>query len=172
MRINNKRVTVLVNTVYTLLLIGLLGSLLLLFIPIGTLTSILHPYTLILIFIVLIWLFKKMGPHQMEYSSDGEVFNIKTQDPYWVKYFPRSQKIVDFPKRKLIDYSITGPLFHRKLNMYISSKRAANGVAKVSFNITFLSRREINDMKRSLKRNVKRNREEMDKTRTEKKNEA
>lgn len=148
-----------VNAVYTLLFLGLFGSLLLLVIPIGPFTDLVPSYVLILIFLFLIWLFHKMGPHQFEYSSDGEVFNIKTQDPYWVKYFPRSQKIVDFPKRKLMNYKMSGPFFHRKLNMYISSKRAPNGVAKLSFNITYLSSREISDLKRSLNRNIKRNKQ-------------
>ena len=95
----------------------------------------------------------------MEYSSDGEVLNIKTEDAFWVKYFPKSKLVMDFPKSKLVNYKIRKGIFSKKLELYVTSKRAQNGVSKLSFNITYLNQNEINDLNRSLKKILKKNEE-------------
>lgn len=159
MKINNKRVNSVVETFYTLLFLGLFFSMVLVFIPISNVVKIVSPYVLILIFGLLILLLYKMGPHSFDYNSDGETLNIKTQDPFWVKHFPKNRKMTDFPKAKVIKYQIHRGLLNKTLHIYISSKRSQNGVSKISYNIGYLNRSEINDIKTSLNRMIKRNQE-------------
>lgn len=159
MRINNKRINVYIEALYTLLFIGLIFSVLLIFIPIPTVTRIVEPVYLVALFLVLIYLFYKIGHQHVEYSSDGEVLNIKTQDAFWVKYFPKTRSIVDFPKSKLSSFNVKNSLFHKQLDLYVTSKRSQSGFIKLSFNITYLSKNEVSDLKRSLTKIVKRNKE-------------
>ncbi|MFV0304343.1 MAG: hypothetical protein ACK5IC_02525 [Moheibacter sp.] len=157
MRINNKRVNVYIESIYTILFIGLVCSILLIFIPIPTITKYISPYILCAIFLFLIISLYKFGHQHVEYSSDGEVLNIKTGDSFWVKYFPKSRVVVDFPKHKLINYKIYNRILYKKLELYITSKRNQSGIAKLSFNITYLSQSEITDLKRSLSKIIKKN---------------
>ena len=157
MRINNKRINIYIETIYILLILGLFFSILLIFIPISVITRIIPPYSIVLIFFTSIVFLNKMGHQHIEYSSDGEVLNIKTQDAFWAKYFPSTRVFVDFPKHKLVNFKISKSLFQRKLELYITSKRSQNGIAKLSFNITYLNKTEINDLKRSLNKILKKN---------------
>lgn len=159
MRINNKRVGVYIETLYTLLFIGLLCSFLLILIPVSKIVEIISPYYLVLIFLGLIVLAYRYGHQLFDYNSDGEVLNIKTQDAFWAKHFPQTRKLTDFPKNKLRDFKIKKGLFNRKLDLFVSSKRSKKGYVKLTFNITFLSRSEVADLRLSLSRMVKRNRE-------------
>lgn len=159
MRINNKRVIVYIEALYTLLLIGLAFSIVLIAVPISFIMKFVSPYVLTGVFLLAIYLLYKLGNQHIEYSSDGEVLNIKTQDAFWAKYFPKSKVIVDFPKTKLISFKIKNSFFKKKLELYITSKRSQSGYTKLSFNITFLNKSEISDLKRSLNKIVKRNKE-------------
>lgn len=157
MRINNKRINVYIETLYTLLLLFLVCSVLLIFVPIPTITKIASPYVLVLISLGLIYVLHKFGHQHIEYSSDGEVLNIKTEDPFWTRYFPQSKVVVDFPKQKLVNFKVKKHLFGKKLELFITSKRNQTGIAKLSFNITYLSHSEISDLKRSLSKIIKKN---------------
>ncbi len=159
MRINNKRINVYIEAFYTLLFIGLIFSVLLIFVPIPAIIRRVEPYILIGFFCVFIYLFYKIGHQNVEYNSDGELLNIKTQDAFWVKYFPQTRRIVDFPKSKLISFKIKNGFFQKKLDLYVTSKRTQSGYMKLRFNITYLSKSEISDLKRSLNKIVKRNSE-------------
>ena len=159
MRINNKRVNVYIDVIYTLMLIGLFFSILLIFIPIPLIVKKVPAYLLVLGFLWAIYGFHKLGHQNVEYSSDGEVINIKTQDPFWVKYFPQSKLVMDFPKTKLVNYKIRRDLFTKKLDLYVTSKRAQNGLTRLTSNITYLSKGEVNDLNRSLKKITKKNEE-------------
>lgn len=157
MRINNKRIKIYIETLYILLLLGLFFSILLTFIPISIITKFVSPYILVIGFTSAIIFIYKLGHQHMEYSSDGEVLNIKTQDAFWVKYNPNSKTIVDFPKSKLVNFKIKQGILQRKLELYVTSRRSQNGIVKLSFNITYLNNSEINDLKRSLNKILKKN---------------
>lgn len=159
MRINNKRIDIYIETIYTLLFIGLIFSIVLIFIPIPTVTRVVQPYILIIGFIALIYAFYKHGHQHVEYSSDGEVLNLKTQDSFWIKYFPRNRVMVDFPKNKLLSFNVKNGLFKRKLELYVTSRRSQSGFTKLTFNITYLSKNEVADLNRSLQKIVKKNKE-------------
>lgn len=159
MRINNKRVNVFVGAFYSMFLLGLFFSILLLIIPISPIVNRISPYLLILIFGLLIYLFYKSGHQNIEYNSDGEVLNIRTQDPFWVQYFPRERTLTDFPKKKLSGFKIRKSLFSRRLILYLKSNRNSNGYVRLSFPITYLNKSEISDLKKSLNRIIAKNKE-------------
>ena len=156
MRINNKRIIPLIHLIYSLLFIGFFVSVLLIFIPISFITAVVSPYVLTGLFIISIYLFYKFGHQHFEYSSDGETLNIKTQDIFWSKYFEKTIRIVDFPKSKLVNYKIEQGI-KTILELYVTSKRTSNGIAKLKFNISYLNNNEINDLKRSLSKIIKTN---------------
>ncbi len=159
MRINNKRIDVYIEAIYTLLFIGLIFSIVLIFIPIPTVTRFVKPYILVIGFGALIYCFYKYGHQHVEYSSDGEVLNLKTQDSFWIKYFPQTRVMVDFPKNKLLSFNVKNGFLKRKLELYVTSRRSQSGFTKLSFNITYLSKSEVTDLKRSLNKIIKKNKE-------------
>lgn len=161
MRINNKRINVYIDVLNTLLLIGFFFSILHIFMPIHFISKVISPIALSGSFILAIYIVYRLGPQHIEYNSDGEVLNIKTQDAFWAKYFPKMRQLVDFPKRKLVSFKIKRCLFLKHLELTINSKRSQSGISKLRFNITFLSHSEISDLKRSLNKIVKRNKEEV-----------
>lgn len=166
MRINNKRVIPFVNIVYTFLFLGILCGILLILIPIPALVILagpelkpLFPYLIVIIFAVMIVIFKKTGPQQFEYSSDGETITIKTRDPFWFKYFPQNQRMVDFPKRKLTGFRIGNKIFGKNLELFLKSNRNQGATSRVILNIRYLNKKEVSDLKRSLNRIIQKNKE-------------
>lgn len=160
MRINNqKRIKFYIDLVYSLLFIGLLCSFMLVLVPIHKIVNQISPFVLVGIFLTLIIAVYSFGHQQFDYNSDGEVLNLGTQDVFWVKYFPQKRSLVDFPKRKLKDFNISNKIFRKDLELFVESKRSKKGYVKLTFNITFLSQSEINDLKLSLSRTIKKNQE-------------
>lgn len=88
------------------------------------------------------------GLPQFLYDSDGEVLNFTAQEPnlgFMGKSFVRH---FEFPKRKLHNYKILRYPLKRKLVVYISSKK--DNVKKQSMSISYLSSRQVRDLRRSL----------------------
>lgn len=159
MRINNKRITPFIDALYALLFLSLVVAIFLMIIPIGIITSIISPYFLIAIVIAFIFILYSFGHQHVEYDSDGEVINIRTKDVFWSKYFQKEKVVMDFPKNKLVSYRVKNSVFTKTLEMIVTSKRTSHGITKLKFNITFLSKSETNDLKRSLNKIIKQNKE-------------
>lgn len=159
MRINNKRIIPVIDAIYALLFLALLAATFLIIIPIGIITTIISPYYLIGIVVITIFILYLLGHQHIEYDSDGEVINIRTKDIFWSKYFPKGKVIMDFPKNKLVSYRVRNSVFTKTLEMIVTSKRTSHGITKLKFNITFLSKSETNDLKRSLNKIIKQNKE-------------
>ncbi|AEV34317.1 hypothetical protein Oweho_3366 [Owenweeksia hongkongensis DSM 17368] len=97
------------------------------------------------------------GKPQFIYDSDGEVLNFTASEPnlkFLGKYFVTH---TEFPKRKLASYKIRSYPFRRKLTVYINSKDGSPKKQKIS--ISYLRRREVRDLKRSLDRVLVTNRQ-------------
>lgn len=159
MRINNKRIGIYIETLYKFLFLGVFCSVLLIFIPIQKIVYLVSPWVLLSVFVGMIILLYKFGHQIFIYNSDGEVLNIKTEDPFWAKLFHQAKTLTDFPKSKLKDYEIKRGFFSRKLILYIKSKRSKKGYVKLYFNISYLNQSEISNLKLSLNRLVKKNNE-------------
>lgn len=87
-----------------------------------------------------------LGKPYFEYDSDGEVLIFKSRYFLIENFFPRLTKTAEFPKRKLIDYKISG-FIRRTVTIKIKSK---SGVMVRSFNITFLSKAKKRHLRKSL----------------------
>src|SRR5690606_31586856 len=136
MRINNKRIIPWIEALYGLLILALVSSIVLTFIPIGIIVSIVSPYLLVAIIIVIFFILYKIGPQHLEYDSDGEVIHIKTEDVFWSKYFPKKRTIIDFPKNKLVSFKVRQTFLKKTLELIVTSKRTSNGITKLKLNIT------------------------------------
>lgn len=161
MRINNKRIIPLIESAYALLLVALFSACTLLVIPVGAIVNLVSPSLLIIIILLLLYFLYKLGPQHLEYDSDGEVIHIIGKDVFWSKYFPAKKTMTEFPKKKLVSFRVRHFLFKKTLELFVTSKRAPNGITKLKFNITYLNHSEISDLKRSLYKIVKKNNEQI-----------
>lgn len=89
-----------------------------------------------------------------DYDSDGEVITIKNRSIFPILNLELHD---EFPKYKLKGFKISTFLFRKRLIMEIYSKK--NKTIKLKYNISFLSSKEIENLKRSLKQVIKANRD-------------
>ncbi len=115
-------------------------------------------YLLIIVPIVLLIIFYICGRQIFEYDSDGEVLNFKNRN-----IIPFLEKPLhdEFPKYKLIKYNVVSVLFIKRLYVTVSSKN--NGSTILKYQISYLNRKEVNDLKLSLNKIVKTNKDKKDK---------
>lgn len=83
------------------------------------------------------------------YDSDGEVMIIDSKNPS-LKFLSSSfNKHYEFPKRKLVGYSVSSWPFRKKLNLKISSKDDKQKLLSVT--ISYLSKQDMKDLERSMR---------------------
>lgn len=111
-------------------------------------------YLLILIPIILLALTYLRGKQIFEYDSEGETFTFKNRTIY--NLFGKTT-VDEFPKYKLISYNIANYIFFEKLYIYINSKK--NNQLILKYDISYLSKKEISDLKFSLSKIIKINKE-------------
>ncbi|MCW1961762.1 hypothetical protein [Chryseobacterium viscerum] len=115
-------------------------------------------YLLIIVPIMMLISFYICGRQIFEYDSDGEALNFKNRN-----IIPFLDKPLhdEFPKYKLIKYDVVSILFIKRLYITVSSKN--NGSTILKYQISYLNRKEVNDLKLSLNKVVKANKEKKDK---------
>ena len=115
----------------------LLGSVAILFLVIPTLIVI---------------IFYLRGRQIFEYDSDGEALNFKNKNVVLFLDKPLSD---EFPKYKLKSYEIVNALILKRLYVTISSKKSNAIILK--YDVSYLSKKELNDLKLSLSKVAKNN---------------
>lgn len=115
----------------------LLGSVAILFLVIPTLIVI---------------IFYLRGRQIFEYDSDGEALNFKNKNVVLFLDKPLSD---EFPKYKLKSYEIVNALILKRLYITISSKKSNAIILK--YDVSYLSKKELNDLKLSLSKVTKNN---------------
>lgn len=102
----------------------------------------------------LIILFYLNGRQIFEYDSDGEALHFRNRN-----VIPFLQKPLndEFPKYKLLKFEIINMVFMKRLYITISSK--SNGTTILKYEISYLTRKEIADLKLSLNKVIKTNKE-------------
>lgn len=115
----------------------LLGSVAILFLVIPTL---------------IIVIFYLRGRQIFEYDSDGEALNFKNKNVVLFLDKPLSD---EFPKYKLKSYEIVNALILKRLYITISSKKSNAIILK--YDVSYLSKKELNDLKLSLSKVTKKN---------------
>ncbi|WP_343686039.1 hypothetical protein [Chryseobacterium gleum] len=155
MRLSNRNKASIYNSLSTLLLmIAVLGIIAFIanefrFKAIGK-----ESYLLIVVPILLLIMFYISGRQIFEYDSDGEALNFKNRN-----IIPFLDKPLhdEFPKYKLVKYDVVSILFFKRLYITVSSKN--NGSTILKYQISYLSRKEVNDLKLSLNKVVKANKD-------------
>lgn len=155
MRLSNRTKAPVYNFINTLLLmmvlIGFAGFLLEEFkLKILGATS----YLLIIVPLLLLILYYISGRQIFEYDSDGEALHFKNRNIVPFLDRPLSD---EFPKYKLLNYETVSMVFIRRLYVTISSKN--NGSTILKYEISYLTQKEVNDLKLSLSKVVKANKE-------------
>ncbi|MEJ5049229.1 hypothetical protein WH221_05285 [Chryseobacterium culicis] len=116
-------------------------------------------YLLIIVPLLLLIIFYISGRQIFEYDSDGEALNFKNRN---IIPFLNKPLHDEFPKYKLIKYDVVSILFFKRLYITVSSKN--NGSTILKYQISYLNRKQVNDLKLSLNKVVKANKEKKDKT--------
>ncbi|WP_346985594.1 hypothetical protein [Chryseobacterium sp. POE27] len=111
-------------------------------------------FLLIAVPVFLILLFYFNGRQIFEYDSDGEALHFRNRNiiPFLQK--PLSD---EFPKYKLLKFEIINMVFMKRLYIKISSKN--NGTTMLKYEISYLTRKELKDLRFSLHKVIKTNKE-------------
>lgn len=94
------------------------------------------------------------GRQIFEYDSDGEALNFKNRNVISILDKPLND---EFPKYKLIGYEVVNGVIFKRLFVRISSKKTKEVILK--YDISYLKKQEVNDLKLSLNKVVKANKE-------------
>ncbi|WP_326983867.1 hypothetical protein VUJ46_04825 [Chryseobacterium sp. MYb264] len=155
MRLSNRNKASVYNFLNTILLMMLLGGIAVFLLEefrfniLGK-----ESYFFLIIPIVLILFFYFNGRQIFEYDSDGEALNFKNRN---VIPFLDKPLHDEFPKYKLISYDIINVFFVKRLYITISSKNSGSTILK--YQISYLTKKEVNDLKLSLSKVIKTNNE-------------
>lgn len=111
-------------------------------------------FLLVIIPLFALGIYYVSGRHIFEYDSDGEALHFKNRN---IVPFISKALIDEFPKYKLIKYEVVTVFFIKRLYVTISSKN--NGSTMLKYEISYLNQKEVNDLKFSLNKVVKANKE-------------
>jgi hypothetical protein len=114
-------------------------------------------YLMVLVPLLLLIIFYFNGRQIFEYDSDGEALHFKNRN---IIPFLSKPLHDEFPKYKLIKYDLISIFFIKRLYITVSSKN--NGSTILKYQISYLDRKEVNDLKLSLNKVVKANKEKKD----------
>lgn len=92
-----------------------------------------------------------------EYDSDGEALNFRN---YSIIPFLGKEAKDEFPKYKLVSFEVVNALIFKRLYIKITSKKHKESILK--YDISYLTSSEIRDLKLSLQRTIKANKENTD----------
>ena len=157
MRLSNRSRIPIYNFVFTLInvliLIGLAGFILektrLAMFGNESILFILLPVVLLILFLV-------RGRQIFEYDSDGEAVNFKNRN---IIPFLSKEIRDEFPKYKILSYEVVNAIFFKKLFVKIKSRKEHHQAVILKYDISYLTDKEIKDLKFSLKKIIKANRE-------------
>ncbi len=111
-------------------------------------------YLLIIVPLLIILIYYFRGRQIFEYDSDGEALNFKNRNIIPILNQPAND---EFPKYKLLKYEVLNGIFFKRLYITISSKKGHPIILK--YDISYLTRKEISDLKYSLSKVIKENKE-------------
>ena len=110
----------------------------------------------VLLPVVLLILFLVRGRQIFEYDSDGEAVNFKNRN---IIPFLSKEIRDEFPKYKILSYEVVNAIFFKKLYVKIKSRKEHHQAIILKYDISYLTDKEIKDLKFSLKKIIKANKE-------------
>ncbi|WP_315055010.1 hypothetical protein [Chryseobacterium indoltheticum] len=111
-------------------------------------------YLLIIIPIILLIINYLYGRQIFEYDSQGEALHFRNRN---IVPFIDKPLNDEFPKYKLIKFEMVSILFFRRLYVTVSSKNGGSAILK--YETSYLTRKEVNDLKTSLNKVINANKE-------------
>lgn len=155
MRINNSKIKNIVVSVYFIILLVVVVSMIVFrlfreWIQSTTLEFGLYFVLLLIIFIFFHWLAK-----YFEYDSEGKVLVLINRGLVISDYFKYGEKKVEFPKTKLLYYKLNNYIIYKCLNLYVRSGEKHQ--KRIKFNVSFVSNKKLKYMKMSLNKILKEN---------------
>lgn len=153
MRLSNKRKQPIYNFILSILVIILIAGILVFFVERYKLDFLgWESIFLLIIPLILFALFWMRGSQIFEYDSDGEALNFTN---YNIIPFFADRKKDEFPKYKLLKFEVVNLVFVKRLYITISSKKVSALVLK--YDISYLNNKEVKDLKFSLNKVLKTN---------------
>ena len=110
----------------------------------------------VLLPVVLLILFLVRGRQIFEYDSDGEAVNFKNRN---IIPFLSKEIRDEFPKYKILSYEVVNAFLFKKLYVKIKSRKEHHQAVILKYDISYLTDKEIKDLKFSLKKIIKANKE-------------
>ena len=110
----------------------------------------------VLLPVVLLILFLVRGRQIFEYDSDGEAVNFKNRN---IIPFLSKEIRDEFPKYKILSYEVVNAIIFKRLYIKIKSKKEHRHAIILKYDISYLTDKEIKDLKFSLKKIIKANKE-------------
>ncbi|AZI69063.1 hypothetical protein [Cloacibacterium normanense] len=110
----------------------------------------------VLLPVLLLILFLMRGRQIFEYDSDGEAVNFKNRN---IIPFLSKEIRDEFPKYKILSYEVVNAIFFKKLFVKIKSRKEHHQAIILKYDISYLTDKEIKDLKFSLKKIIKANKE-------------
>ena len=156
MRLNNRNKSGYFNFLITLVVMTFLfgiGAFLLEYFVYDILDGL--QWLLLIIPTTLLMVYYFRGRQIFEYDSDGEALNFKNRN---VILFLDKSLSDEFPKYKLLNYEIIDIFILRRLYITISSKKTSSLILR--YDVSYLKNKELNDLKISLSKVVKKNKEQ------------
>ncbi|WDT67289.1 hypothetical protein [Cloacibacterium sp. TD35] len=113
-------------------------------------------FLFIIIPILMLILFWVRGRQIFEYDSDGEAVNFKNKN---IIPFLSKEIRDEFPKYKILSYEVVNAYIFKRLYVRIKSRKEPHHAIILKYDISYLRNKEVNDLRFSLKKIVKANKE-------------
>ncbi|ADX68026.1 MULTISPECIES: hypothetical protein [Weeksella] len=143
MKLKNISIQRRMKLINAFILFSWISVLLITILPIYIVTRIVSPYILFTVLIVLTIGVIIRGNQYYDYDSAGEVFSLKTYNIGPLSFLFSKDKVVDFPKSKILDYHFSNGLFFKQLTLTVQSRKVRKGVIHLKFKMSYLNQNEV-----------------------------
>lgn len=157
MNLSNKYISPIIKILYLILIsLILIPLVIIIFFPFNPFKE----YFIIIFSVIVLYIFilKILGLPYFSYESNGETINVFNKK--YDLFFGTNMKAInraEFPKRKLHKFKIKSFLLYRRLDLFLDSKQASNGISKLSYHISYLNNSDIKNLRKSLNKIIEEN---------------
>ncbi len=155
MRINNSKIKNTILTAYFLLLIAVILNMVVFGLFRDWIDSTTLQWILVVVFFIGLFALLHSIAKYFEYDSDGDVLVITNRGMIVSEFINYREKIVEFPKTKLLYYNLKDYRIYKSLNLYVKS--GEHHQKRIKFNVTLVPNRKLRYLKMSLDKIVKNN---------------
>ncbi len=155
MRLNNAKIKNTILTAYFLLLFAVILNMLVFGLFRNWITNTNLELALIISFFLIVFIVLHSVAKYFEYDSDGDVLVIVNKGLIVSEFINYREKIVEFPKKKLLYYKLKDYGIYKSLNRYVRS--GEHDQKRIKFNVSLMPKKKLRYLKMSLDKVVKQN---------------